>query len=38
MNPRIQNDWVGKAIPWELCKRLKFDHTEKSYMLKPESV
>ena len=30
--------WVGKVINWELCKRLKFDHTEKLYMYKPEMV
>ena len=23
---------------WELCKKLKFDHTTKLYMHKPESV
>ena len=31
-------DWVGKVIYWVLCKRLKFDHTNKWYMDKPESV
>ena len=25
-------------IHWELCKKLKFDHTTKKYMHKPESV
>ena len=30
-------DWVGKVIPWELCKRLKFDYTARWYMNKPES-
>ena len=25
-------------IHWELCKKLKFDHTTKQYMQKPESV
>ena len=31
-------DWVGKVIHWELCKRLKFSHTDKWYMYKPKSV
>ena len=26
------HDWVGKAINWELGKRLKFDHTTKWYL------
>ena len=25
-----RQDWAGKVIPWELCKRLKLDHTTKS--------
>ena len=25
-------DWVGKVIHWELCKKLKFDHTTKWYI------
>ena len=29
---------MGKMIQWESYKRLKFDHTEESYMHKPESV
>ena len=33
-----RHDWVGMVIHWELCKRLKFDHTDKYYMHKPESV
>ena len=31
-------DWVGKVIHWELCKKLKFDHSNKWYMHNPESV
>ena len=31
-------DWVGKGIHLELCKKLKFDHSTKRYMHKPESV
>ena len=33
-----KHNWVGKMIHWELCKRLKFDHTIKWYMHKPESL
>ena len=33
-----RHDWVGKGIHWELCKRLKLDHTTKWHMQKPESV
>ena len=29
---------MGKAIHWELCKKFKFEHTNKWYMYKPESV
>ena len=29
---------VGKGIYWELCEKLKFDHTNKWYMYNPESV
>ena len=31
-------DWVGKMIYWELCKKLKFNHTDKCYMHKSESA
>ena len=31
-------DWEENVIHWELCKKLKFDHTTKWYMHKPESV
>ena len=31
-------NWVGKGIHWELCKRLKFDYTNKWYLRKPKSV
>ena len=29
---------MGKGIHWELCKKLKFDHTVKYHYYKPESV
>ena len=35
---KARPDWVEKVIHWELCKKLKFDHTTKCYMHKPESV
>ena len=34
---KTRHDWVEKVIPWELCNRLKFDHTDKYFMNKPES-
>ena len=35
---KIRHNWVGKVIHWELYKKLKFDHTTKPHMHKPESV
>ena len=35
---KTSRDRVGKAIHWELCKSLKFDHTSKWYIRKTESV
>ena len=35
---KTRNNWVGKVIHWELCKKLKFDHANKWYMHNPESV
>ena len=29
---KTRHDWVGKVIHWELCKKLKFHHTNKWYM------
>ena len=31
---KTRHDWVGKVIHRELCKKLKFDHTNKWYMPK----
>ena len=31
-------DWVGKVIHWEMCKKFKFDHTNKWYMHNAASV
>ena len=35
---KTKHYWVGKVINWKLCKRLKFNHANKWYMYKPESV
>ena len=35
---KTRHDWVGKVINWELCKKFKFDITNKWYMHNPESV
>ena len=35
---KTRHNWVGKVIQWELCKRLKFDHTNKWCMHKPEFI
>ena len=29
---KARHDWVGKMIDWEMCKKFKFDHTNKWYM------
>ena len=33
-----RHNWGGKAVYWELCKKFKFDPTNKCYKHKPESV
>ena len=35
---KIRHDWMGKVTHGELCKILKFDHTDKWYMHKSEPV
>ena len=35
---KARHDWVGKVIHWEMCKKFKFDHTNKWYMHKPAPV
>ena len=35
---KTRHDWVGKVIHWELCMKLKFDHTNKQYMHNLESL
>ena len=34
---KARHDWVGKVIHWEMCKKFKFDHTNKWYMHNPAS-
>ena len=29
---KTRYDWVGKVIHWEICKKFKFDHTNKWYI------
>ena len=35
---KTRHDWVGKVIHWEMCKKFKFDHTNKWYMHNPAAV
>ena len=28
---KARHDWIGKVIHWEMCKKFKFDHTNKWY-------
>ena len=35
---KTRHNLVGKVIHWELCKKLKFDYTNKWYIHNPESV
>ena len=35
---KARDDWVGKVIHWEMCKKLKFDHTNKWHMHNPAPV
>ena len=35
---KTRHDWVGKVIHWVMCKKFKFDHTNKWYMHNPASV
>ena len=33
-----RHNWIGKVIHCKMCKKLKFDHTNKWYMHNSESV
>ena len=35
---KVRHDWVGKVIHWEMCRKFKFDHTNKWYMHNPAPV
>ena len=35
---KTRHDWVGKVIHWEMCKKFKFDHTNKWYIPNPAPV
>ena len=35
---KARHNWVGKGIHWEMCKKFKFDHTNKWYMHNPASI
>ena len=35
---KTRHDWVNKVIYWEMCKKLKFDNTNKWYMNNSASV
>ena len=35
---KTRHDWIGKGIHWEMCKKFKFDHTNKWYMHNPAPV
>ena len=35
---KTRHDCVGKVIHWEMCKKFKFNHTNKWYMLNPAAV
>ena len=35
---KTRHDWVGKVIHREMCKKLKFDHTNKWYLHNPAPV
>ena len=35
---KARHDWVGKGIPWEICKKFKFDHIDKWYIHNPAPV
>ena len=35
---KTRHDWVSKVIHWELCKKFKFNHTNKWYKHNPALV
>ena len=37
-NNKARADGVGKVIHWEMCKKFRFDHTNKWYIHNPAAV
>ena len=35
---KTRHNWVGMVIHWKMCKKFKFDHTNKWYMHNPAPV
>ena len=35
---KARDDWDGKMIHWEMCRKFQFDHTNKWYMHNPAPV
>ena len=35
---KTRHDWVDKVIDWKMCKKLKFDYTNKWYVQNPAAV
>ena len=35
---KTRDDFIGKGINWEMCKKVKFHHKNKWYMHNPEPV
>ena len=35
---KARHDWVGKIVHWDICRKFKFDHTNKWYMHNPAPV
>ena len=35
---KTRHEWLGKVNHWEMCKKFKFDHTNKWYMHNPAPV
>ena len=38
INYKTSRDWLRKVIYWGLCKRLKFDYSNRWHKHKPESI
>ena len=38
ISTEARHDWVGKVIHWKMCKKFKFEHTNKWYTHNPAPV